>query len=85
MTDSILKFLKYSNFNIKKAIKYKKASEIICPDLFDSEFYAKRYNIQDDDLLLNYLFEGYKKDILLLLILTVKNTWKITQMLKNLE
>lgn len=61
MTDFIFKYLKYSNFNIKKAIKYKKASEIINPDLFDSEFYAKRYNIQDENLLLNYLFEGYKK------------------------
>ena len=60
MSNSILKFLKISNFDIKKAIIYKRAHDMILEqDLFDEGFYSN-YSINSDDLLLDYLFNGYK-------------------------
>ena len=60
MSNSILKFLKYSNFDIKKAIIYKRAYDMILEqDLFDEGFYSK-FSSNCDDLLSDYLFNGYK-------------------------
>ena len=60
---NILNFLVKSNFNIKKALNYKKAyNMIVNSELFDEEFYKDNFYSSDEDLLMHYLFEGYKED-----------------------
>lgn len=60
MSASILKFLKYSDFNLKKAIIYQRAyNKIKEQNLFDESFYSN-YLPDSDDLLVDYLFNGYE-------------------------
>lgn len=60
---NILNFLVKSNFNIKEALNYKKAyNRIVNSELFDEEFYKDNFYSSDEDLLMHYLFEGYKED-----------------------
>lgn len=52
------------DFNIKEALNYKKAYEkILDSNLFDEEFYKENFfPFSNEDLLLHYLFKGYKED-----------------------
>ena len=60
---NILNFLVKTHFNIKEALNYKKAYNMILhSDLFDEEFYKDNFYSSDEDLLMHYLFEGYKED-----------------------